>query len=103
MSKQRIEIEVEIPEGYEATGEHRPPVIGDHFIGTDGKYAFCRTDYMTSERRIIIRRKEPTHVRLAKYIKVLVHSMSMTCPQPSGFADILASQVIKEYEESIKP
>lgn len=32
MAKQKVEIEVYVPEGWELTGEYRAPVTGEHFL-----------------------------------------------------------------------
>jgi hypothetical protein len=72
--KQKIEIEVNIPEGYEATGEYRIPLKGEQYYSP-----WMDTVYVAAghEKRVIIVRKvEPvkrmrpmTHAEVFKAIR----------------------------------
>jgi hypothetical protein len=77
MAKQKIEIEVDIPEGYEPTGEIRVPRLGEPFTpamidnGVLVRHAekedvetccFGRGPY----RRIILRNKEPLAIQACR-------------------------------------
>ena len=57
MSRQRIEIEVDVPEGFGATGEFRPPQRGEWFIAINGQLMEATESYV--DPRIILRRVEP--------------------------------------------
>lgn len=37
MSKQKLTVEIEVPEGYELTGEVRPPKVNEFFLDSDWK------------------------------------------------------------------
>lgn len=93
--KQKIEIEVDIPEGWEATGEYRRLNPGEHFASSKG-IARGYLDPHVGHRCIIIRKKEPLAVQLAK--AVMVCSQGLVIPQPHGNAWRLAQKVIAEYE-----
>jgi len=56
MPKQKIEIEVEVPEGYELTGEYRVPEVGEQFINSLGHANLPETGD-TVTRRFILRKK----------------------------------------------
>lgn len=51
----KIELDVEIPEGYEATGKYGKPVAGEYWMDIHGK-VFSVSD---TGNRIILRKKKP--------------------------------------------
>ena len=55
MSKKRFEIEAEIPDGFEATGEWRRPRDGEYWVGSSGQ----RFKGLSGGRRIILRKIPP--------------------------------------------
>lgn len=61
MGKQKIEIEVDVPEGFEATGEHREPKDGDWYLLSDGRARLATWDYthFKEGKYLILRRVEP--------------------------------------------
>lgn len=59
MSKQEITITVDLPDGWEATGEFRNPAEGEAFISSSGELVpFSNTGFSCSPR-LILRRVEP--------------------------------------------
>lgn len=65
MAKQRIEIEVDIPEGYEATGEFRIPRTGEPVINGKGKLDH---QGIYESTLIILRKKEPLAIQACRAI-----------------------------------
>jgi hypothetical protein len=56
----KCEIGLEIPEGWEPTGEVRPPVMGETFLCSDFFQTIaCSRDLPPQANRIILRRVEP--------------------------------------------
>jgi hypothetical protein len=55
MPKQKITIEVDVPEGYEATGECRCPCIGEYYLSQDS--AILAGFTFSAEKHIILRKK----------------------------------------------
>lgn len=53
MSKQKIEVEV--PEGFEATGDFREPRVGESYIGIDGDVLRCNSSFCPPAPRIILK------------------------------------------------
>ena len=53
MPKQKIEIEVDIPDEYEATGEYRLPLRGEHFLASDGHVYRADFNYMSAAYPIV--------------------------------------------------
>ncbi len=51
----KIEIDVEIPEGYEATGEYRPAIEPDHYLSIEGEAV---TGISTMSHKLILRKKK---------------------------------------------
>lgn len=69
MAKQKFEIEVDIPEGYEATGEWRRPKLGDLYLDVDGR--IMRADFDFNSHCYHILRKKfvaPAWLTNWKYI-----------------------------------
>lgn len=55
----KIEFDINIPEGYEATGEYRRARIGEYYLSVDAKDVFIATGSAdTSHNRIILRPKK---------------------------------------------
>lgn len=59
MAKQRIEIDVDVPEGFEATGEFRCAVIGDFYIAWPGRAARWGMSSPSPAEVVILRKVEP--------------------------------------------
>lgn len=55
--KTKVEIEVDVPEGFELTGEIRPPMVGEWFLTNFEEARVCEADY--AMRRLILRKVEP--------------------------------------------
>jgi hypothetical protein len=102
----KIELDVEIPEGYEATGEFRAPVLGEWVVSLQPPLIGIPTarqfdnSHVPTCRYIILRRKEPDAVQLAKAVRVLVQSM--TTPQIGGLANSLANKIVADFERESK-
>ena len=58
MSKQKIEISVETPEGYEATGEYRDPKVGELYF-SPATLCVCVCRFKDDGYKIILRKVEP--------------------------------------------
>lgn len=56
MTKQRIEIEVDVPDGFEFV-EFRPPKEGEYFVMYCGSPVTATSDYGKKHPRLIVRRK----------------------------------------------
>lgn len=69
MAKQKIEIEVDIPDGYEATGELRKVESGDCFLSL-GNPVQIWTGSTSVQRYLILRKKELKGVEYLKSLKV---------------------------------
>lgn len=54
MAKQKVEIEVDVPDGYELTGEYRRPNEGDVYLSGSGGINICAGD--GDFNRLIMRR-----------------------------------------------
>ena len=56
----KIELQVSLPDGYEATGEYRSVSIGEHYFDKEAKYwAGICTGERSSSQYIILRKKAP--------------------------------------------
>ena len=88
MSKQTLTVEVEVPEGYELTGEVRPPQLGEYFLDCDWKNLARSTINYGTRAYPILRKAEnwkPLHSGQACYfgerqdrIKIRVWSQDRT-------------------------
>lgn len=58
MGKQKIEIEVDVPEGWELTGEYRKAKEGEWYIDNQGA-AWERITTTSPQPRLILRRAKP--------------------------------------------
>lgn len=106
MAKQDVLLkDVEIPEGYEPTGEYRKLRKGEYSLnrlrgGFSGPFELEES----SDTVIVLRRIEPTHVRLARALVTLKRSL----PWPDYLhammadADQLAEKALAEWEASAK-
>jgi hypothetical protein len=92
MAKQRIEIEVDIPEGYEATGEYRES-CGERYA-----YGGCAGIAKTNFPVIILCRKEPDAVKCAREC---LDAHSRHCSGPCRWCR-LAKAVIADFERESK-
>ena len=59
MMIKEITIDVDIPEGYEETGEFRTPKAGDIYFSAGGNKAVKTSTDFEREKYIILRKKEP--------------------------------------------
>ena len=59
MAKQRIEIEVDVPEGWVFTGEYRHVQPNDHYMPEPSSAACWLADDPTDDAYLILRRVEP--------------------------------------------
>jgi hypothetical protein len=50
----QVDLQVEVPKGYELTGEYRTPAIKEHFLNTNGDAELCYRDYEIA--RLILRK-----------------------------------------------
>lgn len=97
--KQSITLhDVDVPEGYEATGEFRVPRPGEPCLDDHGKLMFW--GWNMERHRIILRKIEPTHVKLARSL-LEFYGPEPSCPSPQKWCD-LSRQIIKEHEEQSK-
>lgn len=104
MAKQTITLhDVEIPEGYAATGEYRRPSIGEQFLNGRGELA---TQGHYESIFIILRRKEPTHIKALRHLiqwrdeLPLNHATAFVGPMSAALH--LAAQSLAEWEASNK-
>lgn len=71
MSKQKVEVEVDVPDGFELTGEHRPCKEGDYFIDP-GNPAMrgprLAVQSSAGYHHLIIRRKLSTALQACKLL-----------------------------------
>ena len=54
MPKQKIEIEVDVPDGWEATGEYRVPYIGDFYVHHTGSSPIAFQNVVIGPRNVVI-------------------------------------------------
>jgi hypothetical protein len=50
----QVDLQVEVPKGYELTGEYRAPAIKEHFLNTNGDAEMCYREYDVA--RLILRK-----------------------------------------------
>ena len=50
----QVDLQVEVPKGYELTGEYRPPVIGELYLSGDNYACVANIDFIT--RWLILRK-----------------------------------------------
>jgi hypothetical protein len=97
MAIQKVTLEIDIPEGYVATGEYRWPNEGDCFValdrGKDKPYVLGFGNG-ASAPRIILRRVEPDAVKLARFVSTK-RSIEWFCP---GEALQWAESILEAYE-----
>jgi hypothetical protein len=105
MSKQKITVELEVPDGWEATGEVRPRV-GDE-AGLAWNYLtgcwFAGTAEQCSDRLdrpvIILRRKDPPAIQaLRGFIEALEWPLSPRFAVPLK----IAKDALSDYERGVK-
>jgi hypothetical protein len=73
MAKQRVEIEVDVPDGFEFTGEYRCITGGEWGLHAYEPKAFrCEFSEPSTTRFLILRKVEP--VRESKYAPLYFHS-----------------------------
>lgn len=97
--------DVDVPNGYEVTGEYRWPE-GDSmnhepvlcFNCGDGR-SYVGTHSCLNMPRIILRRKEPTAIKACRTWLRFADTTSGVCPAQAIGESLVA---IREYEESLK-
>ncbi len=97
MPMQEVTVRVNVPEGWEITGEYRLPRIGDNFIASTGRQTQCASDF-DHEHKVIIRRIEPLAIRACR--RFVEMSTSHTACEGSPID--LARQAVADYEASIQ-
>ena len=104
MSKQKVTIEVDVPEGYEATGEYRVPREGEIHLPSN-----CLSTALVADRgcvfqKIILRRIEPDAVKLARQAQEIARHceiLGMSYRVPTSWVGELkdiADRIIKAHE-----
>ena len=68
--KREITIEVDIPEGYEATGEFRPPLNGEDYLTTNGERSRAFREWYDDEGNRIILRKVHKIPEVTHYMSI---------------------------------
>jgi hypothetical protein len=94
MAKQKIETEIDVPEGYEATGERRTPRRGDLWAAADGTVGTWDNNGCECQA-FIIRRKEPLAIQACRK---LADSMQ---PWDADYREAcnIARQAIADFEK----
>jgi hypothetical protein len=94
--KQRIEIEVDVPDGFEATGDYRRPSLGEYYLGGfwEGKREVftCDLNRPNVAETFILRRKAPVYIEALYHIR---YSLKQTNPH-SHLIEI-ADNAIQEW------
>jgi hypothetical protein len=106
MARQKIEVEVDLPDGFESTGEYRFPTDGDWVsCGFGGDEHPCAVRWQTTGfakgKYLILRRKEPLAIQACRSILKTQCCIAVGCdflPEAHG----LAAQAITAFERESK-
>lgn len=71
MPKQTIEVIVDVPDGWEATGEYRPVCPGENYAAYPGVAAMWCSVPRSADPLIILRRKEPVRESRWRFVPTM--------------------------------